>query len=58
MLGRSPLPIEALQYPNIETALKKKVLPLGTTHFDSIQTQVFGNIYHSDESAFVGCPSF
>jgi pre-mRNA-splicing helicase BRR2 len=36
LLGRSPLPIEAIQYPNIETALKKKVLPLGTTHFDSV----------------------
>jgi pre-mRNA-splicing helicase BRR2 len=58
LLGRTPLPLDAIQYPNIVTALKKKVLSPDTLHFDPVQTQVFSNIYESDDSVFVGCPSF
>lgn len=50
LLDLKPLPVTALHEPSFEALYS-------FTHFNAVQTQMFFNLYHSDNNVLVGAPT-
>ena len=50
LLPLNPLPVTALENPEWEKLYK-------FTHFNSIQTQIFHCLYHTDNNVLLGAPT-
>lgn len=56
LLQLTPLSLEILKQPQLENIISKKILM--SKHFDQVQTQVFQQVYSSNENLFLGSPSY
>eukprot|EP01052_Picozoa_sp_SAG31_P072134 SAG31_NODE_31093_length_372_cov_0.890110_1_plen_105_part_01 len=53
LLDLQPLPVSALKEPKFEAIYHE----MGLKHFNPIQTQVFNQLYNTDENCLVGAPT-